>query len=65
MLNFENLLLCFSHEGELFIMHDSTLERTTDVRDKYPGTASLPASYFNISQLLSLSTGQWFIQVCS
>jgi len=46
-------------------MHDSTLERTTDVRDKYPGTASLPASYFNISQLLSLSTGQWFIQVCS
>ncbi len=49
-----------SSDGVPFLMHDDTLERTTNVEDIYPSRASDPAETFTISELQTLDAGSWF-----
>lgn len=41
--------------------HDATLERTTDVTQKYPDRSFLPLSTFSFAELQSLDAGSWFL----
>jgi glycerophosphoryl diester phosphodiesterase len=50
-----------SYDGTLFLMHDSTLARTTDVLQIFPGREKDPADRFTWGELSQLDAGQWFI----
>jgi len=49
-----------SLDGVFFLMHDDTLQRTTNVEDVFPGRASLDAAWFNFSDIQQLDAGSWF-----
>ncbi len=51
-----------SNDGIPFLMHDGTLERTTNVSEEFPARAEDPASSFNISDLKQLNAGEWFLE---
>ena len=46
-----------------FLLHDSSLHRTTNINSVFPDLVYKDPSYFNISQLKMLSAGEWFIEV--
>ncbi len=50
-----------SVDGVPFLMHDSTLERTTDADEVFPGRENYTAAYFTIAELQSLNAGEWFV----
>ncbi|MEM3658560.1 MAG: glycerophosphodiester phosphodiesterase family protein [Candidatus Hadarchaeum sp.] len=50
-------------DGELVLLHDATLERTTDVRNKYPHRDDYKVESFTYSDLLMLSAGAWFVDL--
>ena len=54
-----------SFDGVPFILHDRSLHRTTNVAEVFPDHVDTDPSYFNISQLKMLNTGDWFLQVCT
>jgi len=49
-----------SQDGVLFLMHDDTLKRTTNVAEIFPSRLADNASGFTIAELKKLSAGQWF-----
>jgi glycerophosphoryl diester phosphodiesterase len=49
-----------STDGTLFLMHDSTLARTTDVARVFPGRKNEPAETFSWDELSQLNAGSWF-----
>ena len=58
--------LQFSRDGILVCLHDTTLERTTDVAARYPERARLmkgkktwPVSEFTLAEIQSLDAGSW------
>lgn len=51
-----------SLDGVPFLMHDETLERTTNIMEVYPERANDPASNFTLEELKNLNAGLWFIQ---
>lgn len=51
-----------SYDGIPFIMHDSTLRRTTNIVDVFPERADEDCSQFNMSDLQMLNAGNWFIE---
>jgi len=50
-----------SQDGVLFLMHDDTLQRTTNVADVFPARQNDNASNFTFSELRQLNAGQWFV----
>ncbi len=50
-----------SYDGTLFLMHDSTVARTTDVAQMFPSRENDPADSFTWDELSSLDAGQWFV----
>jgi len=50
-----------SYDGVLFLMHDSTLKRTTNVETIFPDRVDLRASNFTLSELKQLDAGSWFV----
>ena len=50
-------------DGELFILHDSTLHRTTNIEKVYPDRVDQHFSYFNTTEIDELSAGDWFLKV--
>jgi len=50
-----------SYDGVPFLMHDSTLKRTTNVEAIFSDRADLRASNFTISELKQLDAGSWFV----
>jgi len=48
-----------SNDGQLFLMHDNTLIRTTNVAQMYPERKKLPADTFNWEELAKLDAGSW------
>jgi glycerophosphoryl diester phosphodiesterase len=50
-----------SLDGQLIILHDETLQRTTDVRRRFPDRAEAPCSAFTLAQIRSLDAGSWFL----
>ncbi|RNL83467.1 glycerophosphodiester phosphodiesterase [Halostreptopolyspora alba] len=49
-----------SSDGELVIIHDTTLERTTDVEQIYPDRSSYDVADFTLEELKELDAGSWF-----
>jgi glycerophosphoryl diester phosphodiesterase len=50
-----------SADGVPFLMHDLTLERTTNIAKIFPNRTKEPASNFTISELLLLDAGTWYV----
>ncbi|MBC7109050.1 MAG: hypothetical protein H5T41_09775 [Methanomassiliicoccales archaeon] len=48
-------------DGELVLLHDARLDRTTDVAQKYPHRKTL-LEEFTYTELLNLSAGSWFVE---
>ncbi len=53
--------IIISRDGTLFLMHDSTLARTTNVAQVFPDRAKDPADTFTWDELTQLNAGEWFI----
>ncbi|XP_014395894.1 PREDICTED: glycerophosphodiester phosphodiesterase domain-containing protein 5 isoform X1 [Myotis brandtii] len=51
-----------SLDGVPFLMHDTTLRRTTNVEEAFPELAHRPASMLNWTVLQRLNAGQWFLK---
>lgn len=49
-----------SADGELVVIHDVTLERTTDVEEVFPDRAPWNVSDFTLDELRQLDAGSWF-----
>eukprot|EP00079_Xenopus_tropicalis_P031391 XP_017945162.1 PREDICTED: glycerophosphodiester phosphodiesterase domain-containing protein 5-like [Xenopus tropicalis] len=54
-----------SYDGVPFLMHDSTLKRTTNVKDVFPNRTNENAAMFTWDALEQLNAGMWFTKVCS
>ncbi|XP_074521287.1 glycerophosphodiester phosphodiesterase domain-containing protein 5-like isoform X2 [Halichoeres trimaculatus] len=50
-----------SYDGVPFLMHDSTLRRTTNVAEVFPNRTDLDASMFTWAELQQLNAGGWFL----
>jgi glycerophosphoryl diester phosphodiesterase len=50
-----------SLDGILFLMHDSSLQRTTDVGSIFPERANDRPENFTLAELKQLNAGQWFV----
>ncbi|XP_069389914.1 glycerophosphodiester phosphodiesterase domain-containing protein 5 isoform X1 [Paralichthys olivaceus] len=50
-----------SYDGVPFLMHDSTLRRTTDVAEVFPNRTHLDPSMFTWAELQQLNAGHWFL----
>ncbi|XP_072551432.1 glycerophosphodiester phosphodiesterase domain-containing protein 5 isoform X1 [Salminus brasiliensis] len=53
--------VAISYDGVPFLMHDSTLRRTTNVREVFPNRTNTPAAMFTWAELEMLSAGAWFL----
>uniref|UniRef100_A0A8C5P9Y4 Glycerophosphodiester phosphodiesterase domain containing 4 n=1 Tax=Leptobrachium leishanense TaxID=445787 RepID=A0A8C5P9Y4_9ANUR len=51
-----------SFDGIPFLMHDSTLKRTTDIRNVFPNWTKVNAAMLNWEMLDKLNAGKWFLQ---
>jgi glycerophosphoryl diester phosphodiesterase len=49
-----------SRDGELVLLHDDLLVRTTDVRARFPARAGEPFTTFSLAELRTLDAGSWF-----
>lgn len=58
------MVLPCSLDGVPFLMHDTTLRRTTNVEQVFPEFARRPAAMLNWTVLQRLNAGQWFLKVC-
>ncbi len=50
-----------SNDGIPFLMHDDTLERTTNVSEEFPSRIDNRSETFTISELKQLNAGKWFV----
>ncbi|XP_063288336.1 glycerophosphodiester phosphodiesterase domain-containing protein 5 isoform X2 [Pelobates fuscus] len=51
-----------SYDGIPFLMHDSSLRRTTNVDSVFPSLSSEPSSMANWTDLERLNAGEWFLK---
>ncbi|HET8959854.1 glycerophosphodiester phosphodiesterase family protein, partial [Nocardioides sp.] len=49
-----------TRDGELVIMHDTTLARTTDVEQVFPDRAPWAVGDFTLAEIRQLDAGAWF-----
>jgi len=49
-----------SADGQLFLMHDDAMTRTTDVAAKFPDRVPAPFSTYTLAEIRSLDAGSWF-----
>jgi glycerophosphoryl diester phosphodiesterase len=49
-------------DGELILMHDDSLQRTTNVTDRFPNRAPWTVTTFTLDEIRSLDAGSWFVQ---
>ncbi|XP_007552561.1 glycerophosphodiester phosphodiesterase domain-containing protein 5, partial [Poecilia formosa] len=50
-----------SYDGVPFLMHDSTLMRTTNVAEVFPNRTHLDAAMFTWAEIQQLNAGSWFL----
>ncbi|KFP14556.1 Glycerophosphodiester phosphodiesterase domain-containing protein 5, partial [Egretta garzetta] len=51
-----------SYDGIPFLMHDSTLRRTTNIKEIYPNDTAQNAALFSWDTLQELNAGTWFLK---
>ncbi|GLF98577.1 glycerophosphodiester phosphodiesterase [Streptomyces yaizuensis] len=49
-----------TRDGELVVVHDETLARTTDVEERFPGRAPWRVRDFTAAEIATLDAGGWF-----
>jgi len=49
-----------SADDQLFLMHDDSMMRTTDVADRFPDRIPAPFSTYTLAEIRSLDAGSWF-----
>lgn len=49
-----------SADGELVVIHDDTLSRTTDARSRFPSRSPWSVYDFSLAELKSLDAGSWY-----
>jgi glycerophosphoryl diester phosphodiesterase len=49
-------------DGELVILHDDSLVRTTNARTVFPNRASWPVTNFTLAEIRQLDAGSWFVE---
>lgn len=49
-------------DGELFVVHDDTLERTSNVRDVFPARKPWTNHLFTLAEIRQLDFGTWFVE---
>ncbi|MFI1183804.1 glycerophosphodiester phosphodiesterase [Streptomyces sp. NPDC020799] len=49
-----------TRDGALVVLHDTTLERTTDVGRRFPGRAPWRVADFSLAEVERLDAGSWF-----
>lgn len=49
-----------TRDGELVVIHDTTLSRTTDVEAKFPERAPWSVGDFTLAEIRTLDAGSWF-----
>lgn len=47
-------------DGQLVVIHDTTLSRTTDVEERFPDRAPWNVADFTLKEIRSLDAGSWF-----
>jgi glycerophosphoryl diester phosphodiesterase len=52
-----------SNDGKLFLMHDDTLKKSTNVEEIFPNRKDADSSSFNLSELKMLNAGSWFVNL--
>ncbi|XP_010868282.1 glycerophosphodiester phosphodiesterase domain-containing protein 5 isoform X1 [Esox lucius] len=50
-----------SADGVPFVMHDLTLQRTTNVEEVFPNRTHVPAALFTWADIQQLNAGAWFL----
>jgi glycerophosphoinositol inositolphosphodiesterase len=50
-----------SQDGKLFLMHDDTFARTTNIATVFPGRQDEPVGDFTIDEVQQLNAGSWFV----
>lgn len=51
-----------SLDGQLFLMHDDTFDRTTDIASVFPGRQDEPVENFTLAEIRQLNAGKWFVE---
>ncbi|XP_053871784.1 glycerophosphodiester phosphodiesterase domain-containing protein 4 isoform X2 [Malaclemys terrapin pileata] len=51
-----------SYDGIPFLMHDSNLRRTTNIREVFPSNSTQNAALFSWDALEQLNAGKWFLK---
>ncbi|QBR93920.1 glycerophosphodiester phosphodiesterase [Nocardioides euryhalodurans] len=49
-----------TRDGELVILHDTSLARTTDVEERFPDRAPWNVADFTLAEIRTLDAGSWF-----
>lgn len=49
-------------DGEMVLLHDESLARTTDIQDRFPGRGPWHASAFTLDEIRLLDAGSWFVR---
>jgi glycerophosphoryl diester phosphodiesterase len=49
-------------DGELILMHDDSLVRTTDAADRFPDRSPWTATTFTLGEVRELDAGSWFVE---
>jgi len=49
-------------DGVFVLMHDATLDRTTDARTRFPDRAPWSVASFTLEEIRSLDAGSWFVE---
>ncbi|BFO20579.1 hypothetical protein SHKM778_69670 [Streptomyces sp. KM77-8] len=49
-----------TRDGELVVLHDDSLQRTTDVEEVFPDRAPWKVSDFTAAEIARLDAGSWF-----
>ena len=51
-----------SQDGQPFLLHDDTFDRTTNVEEVYPARVKDRAEYFSLAEATLLDAGSWFVE---
>jgi len=51
-----------SQDGIPYLMHDATLQRTTNVAAIFPGRENAPSGEFRLAEIKHLNAGEWFVK---
>lgn len=51
-----------SRDEEVFLLHDDSFDRTTDIKSVFPGRESEPAGNFTMAEISQFNAGMWFVE---